>query len=116
MHAGYRYSCHQLFKKLNILPLYSQYIITLSKFVVKSTDAFKSNSAVHSINTTQDFDLHTTTTNRTEVLKGINYYGMKIFSNLPLNIKHSSHDTNKFKLALRKFLLAGSFYCCNEYF
>jgi hypothetical protein len=44
------------------------------------------------------------------------YFGVKIFGNLPLNIKHSSHDTNKFKLALRKFILAGYFNSCDEYF
>ena len=45
-----------------------------------------------------------------EAQKGEYYFGIK------LNIKHSSHDTNKFKLALRKFLLTGSFYFCDGYF
>jgi hypothetical protein len=52
----------------------------------------------------------------TEAEKGVYYFGVKIFGNLPLNIKHSSHDTNKFKFALKKFLLGGSFYSCDEYF
>jgi len=55
MNAGYTDPCLLLFKKLNILPLYSQYIFSLSTFVVKNTDAFKSNSAIHSINTRQGF-------------------------------------------------------------
>jgi len=41
---------------------------------------------------------------------------MKIFSNIPLNIRHLSHGSNKMKLALKKFLLAGSAQSCNEYF
>jgi hypothetical protein len=56
MHAGYRDPCLLLFKKLNILPVYSQYIFSLPTFVVKNIDAFKSDSAMNSINTRQDFD------------------------------------------------------------
>ena len=106
VHAGHRDSCHPLFKKFNILPLYSQYIFPLSSFVVKKIDAFKSNSAMLSINTKQGFDLHPPTTNLKKAQKGVYYCGIKIFSNLPLNIKHLLHVTNKFKLALSKCLLA----------
>jgi len=56
------------------------------------------------------------TTNVMEEQKGVYYFGVKIFGNLPLNIKHSSHDTNKFKLALRMFRLAEYVYSCDEYF
>jgi len=100
MNAGYRDYCHPLCKKLSILPLYSQYILPLSTVVVKNMVAFKSGSANHSINTKQGFDVHPPTTNLTKAQKGVYYYGIKTFSNLPLNIKHLSHDTNKYKLAL----------------
>jgi hypothetical protein len=103
MHAGYRDSCHPL---LNILPLYPQYILLLSTFVVKNIDASKANSAIHSINTEKGFDLHPPMPNLTKAQNAIYYCGNKIFCNLPLNIKHLSHVTNKFKSALRKFLLA----------
>jgi len=69
VYAGRRDSCNPLFKKLNILPLYSQYIFPLSAFVVTNMDAFKSNSAIHSINTKQGFDLHPLTTNLTKAQK-----------------------------------------------
>jgi len=82
MHAAYSDSCHPPFKKFNILSLYSQYIFPLSTFVVKSTDAFKLNSAIHSINTTQCFDLQPPPTNLTEAQKW-HYSGIKIFNNLP---------------------------------
>jgi len=49
MNAGHRDSWCSLFKKLNILPLYSKYIFSLSTFEVKNRDAFKSNSAKHTI-------------------------------------------------------------------
>ena len=37
-------SCHELFKKFNILPLHSQYIVSLTLFVVKNIEEFSSNS------------------------------------------------------------------------
>jgi hypothetical protein len=40
MNAVFRDFGHLLFKKLNILPLYSQYIFSLPIFIVKNTDAF----------------------------------------------------------------------------
>ena len=71
-----------------------------------NVDAFKSNSAVHTINTRQSFDLHPPTINLT---KAQNAVLIKTFNNLPLDIKQLSHDTDNFKLALKKFLLAGYF-------
>jgi len=96
MNAGYRDSCHPLFKKLNILPLYSQYIFSLSTFVVKNIDAFKSNFAIHSINIRQSFDLYPPTINLTKAQKAVYYSRIKIFNNLQLNIKQLYHDTNNF--------------------
>jgi hypothetical protein len=53
--------------------------------------------------------LHLQSRNLTKAQKGVYYSGIKIFSNLPLNITHLSHDANKFKLAFKKFLLVGFF-------
>ena len=89
-------------KKWNILPLYSQYIFSLSIFVVTKIDAFKSTSAIHSIKSRPGFDLHPPTTNLTKGQKAVYYCRIKMFNNLPLNIKQLSHDTNKIKLALKK--------------
>jgi len=86
MNAEYRDSCHPLFKKLNILPIYSQSILSLSAFVIKHTDAFKLNTAVHSINNRQRSDLHPPT-NLTKAKEAVYYSEIKIFNNLPLNIK-----------------------------
>ena len=93
MHAEYTDSCHPLFQNLNILPFYSQYIFSLSALVVKNTDAFKSNTAIHSINNRQGSDLHPPT-NLTNSQEALYYSGIKIFNNLPLNIKQLSHDTH----------------------
>jgi len=78
-----------------LLPIFS-----LLTFVVKNVDAFKSNSPIHSTNNRQSFDLHLPTTNLTKVQRVVL---IKTFNNLPLSIKQLSHDTDKFKLALKSF-------------
>jgi len=50
MNAGNRLSCRELFKKLNILPIYSQYTLSLLLFVVKNINEFTTNSEVRTIN------------------------------------------------------------------
>jgi exonuclease III len=115
MHVDNRQSCRELFKKLNILPLQSQYILTLLLFVVKNIDKFKSNSEVHPINTRHKLDLFIPTVKLSKYQKGAYYSGTKIFNQLPQNIKSLSGDIKKFKTALKKFLLLGSFYTLKEY-
>ena len=48
--------------------------------------------------------------------KGIYYSGIKIYNHLSRAIKYSSNDKNKFKLALKRYLLHNSFYSLEEYF
>jgi len=69
MNAGNRVSCCELFKKLNILPLYLQYILSLLLFVVKNIDELIMNSEVHTINTRHRSDLHPPSIKLTEYQK-----------------------------------------------
>jgi len=46
-----RDSCRQLFKKLGILPLMLQYIISLLLFIVNNKGLFQINSEIHSVHT-----------------------------------------------------------------
>ena len=101
MNTGNMVPYHELFKKLNILPLHSQYILSLMLFVVKNTEEFSSNSEIHSISTRNKSNLFPPLT--VEFQKGVYYAGIKIFNNLPLHIKSLSQDINKFKKALKKF-------------
>jgi len=116
MNVGNRISCCELFKKLNILPLYSQYILLLLLFVVKNIDVFITNSEVHTINTRHRSDLHPLSINLTKYQKGVYYSGIKIFNHLPQNIKNLSWNVKEFKSALKRFLVMGSFYSLDEYF
>jgi hypothetical protein len=53
-----RDSCKEQFKKLQILPLQSQYILSLLLFVINSNDMFEHNCAIHTINTRNRTNLH----------------------------------------------------------
>jgi hypothetical protein len=58
MNAKTRDSCRDLFKNLQILPMYSQYIYLLTLFVINNKDLFKSNHETHSCNTRHITNLH----------------------------------------------------------
>ena len=46
MNAGKGESCRELFKHLNILPLQSQYVLSLSLFVVKKQQQVQSTTVL----------------------------------------------------------------------
>ena len=56
-------SCGNLFRKLKILPLMSQYILSLMMFVIKNKNQFTVNSEIHNIKTRQHMNLHQPTSN-----------------------------------------------------
>jgi hypothetical protein len=116
MNSSKNASCWQLFKELNILPIQSQYIFSILLFVTKNKDQFLFNSQVHKINTRQMSNLYLPSANLATYQKDVYYSGIKIYNHLPTDIKDLSHNKNKFKLALKRYLLHNSFYSLEEYF
>jgi len=110
-----RDSCRGLFKKLEILPLYSQYIFSISIFVIKK-HLFYTNNQIHSIHTRFKTNLHPPTANLAKFQKAVHYSAIKIFNNLPHNIKDLANEIAPFQNALKRFLLMNSFYNNKEYF
>jgi hypothetical protein len=106
-----RNSCRNLFKKLEILPIKSQYIFSLILFVVNNRDLFTINSENQSIQTRQ-----MPMANLTIYQQGVHYSGVKIFNNLPLEIKNIVGNSKKFKQVFRKFLNTHSFYTLEEFY
>ena len=53
-----RFICKQLFQKLGILPLKSQYILSLLSFVVQNKDQFTNNLEIRNNNTRHNMNLH----------------------------------------------------------
>ena len=111
-----RDSCRKLFKKLEILPLASQYILSLMLFVAKNRSEFTVNSEIHRKNTRQQKNLHLPLVNLRMYQKGIYYSGTKVYNNLPQHIKDVSSDIKMFEVLLKQFLLLHSFYSLQEYF
>jgi hypothetical protein len=103
-------------KHLRILPLHSQYILSLLLFTVDNKNLFHVNSEIHSINTRQNFHLHQPQANLTLYQKGAYYSGIKVFNNFPPNIRNLSCDVKRFKLELGKYLHLKSFYTLEEYY
>ena len=74
--CGNRVSCRNLFKKLQILPLTSQYILSLMMFVVQNKNIFLTNNENHNLDTRQRNNLYIPQANLTIYQKGANYSGI----------------------------------------
>jgi len=85
---GNRVSCRSVFKKLQIFSLTSQYMLFLLIFVVQNKNLFSSSIEYHNIDTTQRNNLYLPQTNLTIYQKAAYFLGIKMFSNLPLEIKN----------------------------
>ena len=109
------YGFHSV-NKLEILPLYSQYIYSISIFVIKNKHLFYTNNQIHSTHTRFKTNLHPPTANLTKFQKAVYYSAIKIFNNLPHEIKDLAIDLLPFRNALKRVLLANSFYNSKEYF
>ena len=114
--SGNKDSCHNLFKKLCILPLQSQYVFSLLMFVIKNKNLFKTHMDIRSSNTRFNQNLKIPVANLAVFQKGVRYSGIKVYNYLPLTLKQLSHDIPKFKAALKRFLYANSFYTLKEYY
>ena len=115
MYSSNRISCRSLFKKLGILPLQSQYILSLALFVVKNLEMFTPNSDIYTKNNRSKSNLFLPQTRLTKYQKGVYFAGIKIFNCLPENIKKIL-ITQKIKNELKKFLLLGSVYSVEEFY
>ena len=66
-------SCMNLFRRLEILPFVSQYILLLMPFVVKNKNLFAFNSENHTKNTTQFNNFYHPITNFTVHQRAVHY-------------------------------------------
>jgi hypothetical protein len=105
MKATARDSCREMFSKLGILTLYSQYIFSTHMFVVRHKDIYTVNAELHKIKKKKKLDLHIPSANLTRVQKGVYYSGVTLFNALPFSIKEVVHNTIKYKHELKKFLI-----------
>jgi hypothetical protein len=71
--CGNRVSCKYLFQKLQILPLTSQYLLSLLMFVIQNKNLFSVSTENHNIDTRQRNNLYLPQENLTSYQKG-SYY------------------------------------------
>jgi hypothetical protein len=113
--CGNRVLCRNLCKKLEILPLTSQYMLSLLMFVVQNKNFFLTDNENHNVDTRQRNNLYLPQANLTIYQKGAYYSGIKMFNNLLLEIKIVEKKKKKFKLALKKFLYTYTFHTMEEF-
>jgi len=85
-----RDSCREHFKKLKILTLQPQYVLSLLLFVINNGDYFKMNSEMHNISTRNKSNLHLPISNLSVYRKGTYYTGIRVFNSVLSQIKNCS--------------------------
>jgi hypothetical protein len=95
-------SCKNLFKRLEILSLPCGYIFSLMNFVVDNQELFQTNSAAHSVNTSNKHQLHRPIAYLSCFQKSAFYTGIKIFNSLPSSLTSLMNKKSQFKVALKK--------------
>ena len=110
-----RVSCRTLFRRLEILPFVSQYILLLKPFVVKNKNLFTLNSENRTKSTRQFNNFYQPMTNFTVYQKVVHYIGIRLFNNLPPYIKDLPNNVRKFEIYLKRSLHIHYFYSI-EYF
>jgi hypothetical protein len=115
MNANPKASCCGFFRRLNILPFFSQCLFSLLLFVVKIYIFFTINTEIHATNTRQNINLHLPSVKLMKYKKGVYYMGTIIFSHLLRDIREMLYDTKKCKTVTKNFLLEELFYSISEY-
>jgi hypothetical protein len=85
--CGYRESCREHFRNMNILPLRSQYIYSLLMFVVKNKEVFDTNKDCYEINTRHNMDIHMNQVNLMKYGNGVIHMAVRIYNALPNKFK-----------------------------
>lgn len=113
-----RASCKPLFKKNKILPLPCMYIlenvIIIKEKLNGGSPHLTRNELIHSHHTRQKNDVHVIQTNTALFQKGILHPGIKLYNALPKSTKAIT-GTNKFKTAIKDYLVKHCFYSVDEY-
>jgi len=105
-------SCRGLCRKLEVLLVSCQYILSLMLIIIDNPNNFKTGLETHGVHTSQ---LFIPAANLTSVQKGIACSSMKVSNSLPSNILNLKNDRTQFKNELYSHLLNNSFYCVKEF-
>jgi hypothetical protein len=105
-----RTTCKMLFRKLKILTLISQYILSLMRFLLSNLDIFTFNSSVHNINTRLRLKLHKLLV-RLKMYQWSSYYNcINIYNKIPDDLANLILNKKRFLSQLKKYLIDRPFY------
>jgi len=96
-----RDSCRKLFFNLKILPLPSQYILSLLLFMIRNKNQWLVNSGVYHTDTRQHANFHHPSVNVAKNQKAVYCLGVKVCNMLPSNIKTEFPNPKKCKVVLQ---------------
>jgi hypothetical protein len=108
-------SCREVFKILQILPLPAQSIYSKTMCVVNNREYFMENSELYDSKTRNNKNLLQPQSNLFIYQRSPHYAGIKIYNNLPTQIKLLSSNFNQFKKVLKNFLELHTFHTSAEY-
>jgi hypothetical protein len=98
MGVGPTHSCHDLFKKLEILPIPCVYLLSLMSFVMNNCDKFLINNLLYTIGTRNNDPFHVPVSRLLSYQMGVYYSGIKLFNVLPNSISMLRTDKNQLRL------------------
>jgi len=93
----------------------AQNTYSITMFVVNNTDYFKENSKLYDIKIRNNKNLFQPQSNSSVYQRSPFNAGIKMYNDLPIQIKLLSSNFNQFKRALKDFLQLHSFYTLAEY-
>jgi hypothetical protein len=96
MGMKHRESCRPAFRKLKIVTLTSQYILSLMTLMVNNLEYFTFNYTIHNKLTRHGRNLHVPQSHLAMRQKGVYYRSAKIFNSLYDYLINLIHDKNQF--------------------
>jgi hypothetical protein len=110
-----RIACRMLFRKLEILTLTSQYILSLMRFLSSNLETYTSNTSIHNMNTRLKLKLHKPAARLSMYQRSAYYNSINIYNKLPDNLAELVSNKKCFLLQQKNYLADKPFYSLEEY-
>jgi hypothetical protein len=110
-----RTTCRNLFRKLGILTLPSQFIYSAMKFLSSNLDQFTFNSSMYNISTRHSLKLHKPTVKLKMYQRSTYNSCINIYNKLPDELAYLITKKKPFLLELKKHLITKPYYSLEEF-
>ena len=113
--VGPRSLCRSLFRKLNILPIANQNILSLRLFIADNQKDFPTNAYENGLDTRNKSNLSLPIVSLSCVQKGVSYSRVKVFNSPPSSTQSHRNDRKRLKNRLCRCINIHSFYSVTEF-